>query len=223
MLCGKSWIRFMHTYVEEYALGNYEIAVQTTLAKILRPNMVFYDVGANAGFFSLLGAILVGPNGKVIAFEPHPNTAKLLKKQLRINEIEHVDVVCAAVSDKVGTAKLSDESASVMNSLIGAHKAKRVIEVKTTTIDEESKVRNFPDVLKIDVEGAEIDVLRGAEHSIRMRKPILLVEIHSHKIAIQYDQIMAEFGYETHDLEGTRISAVQSGARFVVSRPICKP
>ena len=166
VLSGKTWIRFMQTYNEEYIIGNYEMPVQAALAKYLRPNMVFYDVGANAGFFSLLGAFLVGPNGKVVAFEPHPAIAKLLKKQMRINNMRQVDVIAAAITDKVGTAKLSDDTASVMNSLVNAHKASRTIKVKTTTIDQETTMRPLPDLLKIDVEGAEIEVLRGGGATI---------------------------------------------------------
>jgi FkbM family methyltransferase len=219
LLSGKAWIRFMRTSSEAYIIGNYEAPVQAALAKYLRPNMVFYDVGANGGFFSLLGATLVGPNGKVVAFEPHPTTAKQLKKQMHINNMQHVDVVVAAVSDKVGTAKLSDDTSSDMLSLVNAHKSKRTIKVKTTTIDQETKSRPLPDLLKIDVEGAEIDVLRGAHQLICAKRPILLVEIHSPEIAIQYDELIAKFGYETQDLAGNKISAAKSGVRFVVSHP----
>jgi FkbM family methyltransferase len=216
-LSGKSWVRFMRTYNKEYIIGNYEQPIQAALAKYLRPNMVFYDVGANGGFFSLLGASLVGPKGKVVAFEPHPATAKQLKKQMRVNKMGQVDVVVAAVSDKVGTAKLSDDTSSDMLSLVNSHKATRAVKVKTTTIDHETKTRPPPDLLKIDVEGAEIDVLRGASELICAKKPILLVEIHSSAIAIQYDELIAKFGYETKDLAGNTISVAKSGVRFVVS------
>jgi FkbM family methyltransferase len=218
-LSGKRWIRFMRTCNEKYVIGNYEQHVQAALAKYLRPNMVFYDVGANGGFFSLLGASLVGPNGMVVAFEPHPATAKQLKNQMRINNMQQVDVVVAAVSAKVGTAKLRDDISSDMLSLVNSHKATRTIKVQTTTIDQETKTRPLPDLLKIDVEGAEIDVLRGAQELIYAKKPILLVEIHSSEIAIQYDELIAKFGYETQDLAGNTIAAAKSGERFVVSRP----
>lgn len=218
-LGGKAWIRFMRTTNESYIIGNYEAPIQKTLAKYLRPKMVFYDVGANGGFFSLLGAALVGSNGKVVAFEPHPATAKQLKRQMRVNNMLHVDVVVAAVSDKIGTAKLSDDTSSDMLSLVDAHKAKRTITVRTTTIDHETKTRALPDLIKIDVEGAEIDVLRGAYHLICTKKPILLVELHSPEVAVQYDEMVAKLGYRTQDLTGNTISASKSGERFVVSYP----
>ena len=227
-LRGKAWIRFMQTYCESYVRGDYELPVQTALAKYLRPNMVFYDVGANGGFFSLLGASLVGRGGRVVAFEPHPTIVKLLKKQVRINNMHQVDVVAAAVSDKAGSAKFADGAASDMNSLVNADKADRTIWVKTTTLDEETKRRPLPDMLKIDVEGAEIDVLRGAYQLLRTKKPILLVEIHSSELAVQYDELMAKIGYQTRDLAGNAISAAESRHRYVIqsyviSQYVCPP
>jgi len=219
ILKGKSWIRFLRTTFPECLTGNYEASVQAALAKHLKDGMVFYDVGANSGFFSLLGSTLVGPTGRVVAFEPHPITAVQLKAQMQINRASNVDVVVAAVSDKCGTAQFSDDLSADMLSLIGADQSMRSITVRTTTIDKEANERPEPDVLKLDVEGAEIDALKGAEQFIRTKKPVLLVEVHSAEIAVQYDRLMTEFGYQTHDLSGKSILVAQSGERFVVSTP----
>jgi FkbM family methyltransferase len=219
LLAGKTWLRFMRTTVDNYIAGTHEMPVQDALAKYLRPGMVFYDVGANGGFFSLLGSYLVGPAGRVVAYEPHPITAAQLKKQIRANDMTNVDVVVAAVSDTPGMAKLSDDTSSDTLSLVDAERARRTITVVTTTLDRETKVRPAPDILKIDVEGAEIEVLRGGREFIFSSRPILLVEIHSAEIATKYDDLMSELGYETLDLSGNKISAKSSGERFVVSRP----
>src|SRR5262249_20805847 len=74
-LKGKHWIRFMRTHYDDYITGDYEQQVQDALAAHLRPGMVFYDIGANGGFFTLLGASLVGDRGRVVAYEPHPIVA----------------------------------------------------------------------------------------------------------------------------------------------------
>jgi FkbM family methyltransferase len=219
-LSGKRWVRYMRTFNEKYIAGNYEKPVQTALEKYLRPNMVFYDVGANAGFFSLLGAALVGPKGRVVAFEPHPLTAKQLKRQMSINNMQHVDVVVAAVSNKVGMARLSDDTSADMLSLVNSQKAVHTIEVKTTTIDAEIKSHPLPDLIKIDVEGGEINVLRGARALIEAKRPVLLVEIHSGQIAIQYDELMAAYRYQTEELTEHATSAAGTGVRFVVSCPV---
>jgi len=146
----------------------------------------------------------------------------LLKRQLEVNAIQHVDVVIAAVSDQVGRAEFSDDTVSVMASLLEVRsnqQSRFKIWVDTTTIDHELLTRPPPDVLKIDVEGAELRVLKGAERLLRQKRPILLVELHSPEIAAKYDQRMADIGYQTWSLEGRRISASESGERFVVSRP----
>jgi FkbM family methyltransferase len=181
---------------------------------------VFYDVGANAGFFSLVGASLVGPGGKVVAFEPHPETARQLSEQVKINGAHQIDVVVAAVSDRVGKAEFSDDTSSVMAALTDVRPDRQgrfKIWVNLTTIDRELQSRPAPDVIKIDVEGAELDVLRGASRLLREKRPMLLVELHSPEIAAAYARLMTELGYETRPLAGKNISDADSGARFVVS------
>jgi FkbM family methyltransferase len=220
-LKGKRWIRFTRTHWDDYVTGNYEIPVQKALAAHLRPGMVFYDVGANSGFFTLLGACLVGDRGRVVAYEPHSIVAAHLRKQMRANNVSHyVDVVTAAVCDQNGTAFFTDGDASVMNTLVNATVANRKITVKTVTLDEDCKVRPKPGLIKIDVEGAELQVLRGAINLIRAFRPILLVELHCNKLATQYDAMIEELGYRTEDLQGRPISAARSGERHVISFPV---
>ena len=220
-LVHKRWVRFMHTHNDRYVSGDYEQAVQMAIVSRLKPGMTFFDVGANAGFFSLLGATLVGQYGKVIAFEPHPVTAKQLRKQMAVNLVNNVSVVQAAVCDRVGTDYLSNDTYSVMASLDRGRIARDSLLVNTTTLDHELASRRVPvpDLLKIDVEGAEIEVLRGAKDIITQQRPTLLVEVHSSELAVAYDSAMMEFGYTTRSLAGSEISVAQSGERFVVSTP----
>jgi FkbM family methyltransferase len=219
-LQGKRWVRFMRTHNDEYVRGDYEPTVQAAIEQRLRPGMTFYDVGANAGFFSLLSATLVGSEGKVVSFEPHPETANQLRRQMAANHANNVEVVEAAVCDKIGTAEFGDDTIAVMASLAGAATTSRTITVQTTTLDRVAASRTSPDLLKIDVEGAEIDVLRGAEQLILQKRPVLLVEIHSPEIALQYDLLMKRFRYQTIALSGERISVGENEERFVVSEPL---
>jgi FkbM family methyltransferase len=219
-LAGRDWVRFMRTHNDEYVRGDYEPAIQSAIEQRLRPGMTFYDVGANAGFFSLLGATLVGPKGKVVSFEPHPETAAQLRRQMSANCCNNVEVIEAAVCDKIGTAQFADDTIAVMASLGGANSASRTITVQTTTLDNLVQYRPSPDLLKIDVEGAEIETLLGAEKLILHKRPILLVELHSTDIAAQYNHLMKKFRYKTSSLDGGPISANENGERFVVSEPI---
>ena len=218
-LSGKKWVRFMRTHNDSYIRGDYEPTVQSAIKKFLRPGMTFYDVGANAGFFTLLGAARVGPKGNVVSFEPHPTTATQLRKQISVNYLTNVEVIEAAICDKIGTAEFSDDTVAVMASLTTSASGHRTIRVKTETLDSIVANRSPPDLLKIDIEGAEIEALRGAPKLIAEKRPVLLVEVHSQEIAAQYDSLMKEFGYKTSAINGDEISASDSGERFVVSEP----
>jgi FkbM family methyltransferase len=219
-LVGKRWIRFWRIHNDDYITCTYECAVQNAVVEHLRPGAVFYDIGANGGFFSLLGASLVGLSGKVVSFEPHPETARLLVRQMKVNGMQQVDVVVAAVSNQAGSAEFNDDTVSVMAGLTDLQPGHQrfKIRVKTTTLDEEVQRFPAPNVIKIDVEGAELHVLQGAERLLQERRPVLLVELHSPKLAQEYDRCMSKFGYETWSLGGQRISAAASGERFVISR-----
>jgi FkbM family methyltransferase len=219
-LGGKRWVRFMRTHNDEYVRGDYEQPIQEAVARRLSPGMIFCDVGANAGFFSLLGAAIVGSKGAVISFEPHPETANQLRQQMAVNGCNNVEIIEAAVCDKVGNAEFSDDTVAVMASLTQIGGGRRTITVKTETLDSAFRLRPAPDLIKIDVEGAEIDALRGGEQLIHRKKPVLLVEIHSPELAMEYDAVMKRFNYRTLSLEGNVISAGISGERFVVSEPI---
>ena len=79
-LAGYRWRR-SHRYVSAYWLGIYELPIQECLVRKLKPGNVFYDIGANAGFFSLLGSNCVGPEGRVFAFEPLPENIRSIRAQ----------------------------------------------------------------------------------------------------------------------------------------------
>jgi FkbM family methyltransferase len=217
ILAGGKWVRFMRTHNDQYINGTYEPKLQSAIAEYLQPGMVFYDVGANAGFFSILASELVGQTGRVIAFEPHPKTVKQLNAQIAINNAKNIDIVRSAVCNKIGYAEFSDDTTSVGASL--GESSARTITVKTTTLDQEAERRPPPSLIKIDVEGAEIDVICGARRLISNKKPVLLVELHSYDIAIKYGSIMADFGYSTFDLNGKPFSVNATEERsFVLSK-----
>src|SRR5216683_2563800 len=84
LAAGLNWRRH-HRYVGGYWIGNYELDVQHALKRLLRPGDVFYDIGANAGFFSLLATKLVGPTGRVVSFEPLPENVQSIREQMELN------------------------------------------------------------------------------------------------------------------------------------------
>ncbi len=100
-------LRFKAGYNLAYADGNNEWHVQEALAKYLRPGDVFYDIGANVGFLTVIGARLVGAGGHVIAFEPVPENAAAVRHNCALNGFGNVRIFEMAVADEVGkgTAK----------------------------------------------------------------------------------------------------------------------
>jgi FkbM family methyltransferase len=201
-LRGKKWIRFMRTHNDEYVRGDYEPGVQAALRLYLKPGMTFFDIGANAGFFSLLGATIVGSSGKVFAFEPHPKTSSQLRQQIAINGMANINIVMAAVSSEVGVAKLSDDTVSVMASLAGAASASSTISVKTTTLDHELNFLPAPNVIKIDAEGAEEDILIGSATVLRQCKPVIIFECWAESRQNLFN-IFDSNGYSIRDLPRT--------------------
>lgn len=165
-----------------YALGTSDPDEQGWLCRHLSPGAVFFDIGANVGFFTVLGARLVGDQGFVVAFEPVPENASQLKRNVQLNDFRHVMVVQAAISDELGTASFALPPGRRDTGHLASQTEDGLptTEVQVLTIDH--WLREFgalePTVLKIDTEGAEIDVLRGSRETLRTARPAILVEVH---------------------------------------------
>lgn len=153
------------------------------LGQFLRRGDVFVDVGANIGVLTLLAARKVGTEGKVIALEPHPKTFVALQKNLRINRASTVDVVNCAVGAEAGIVRLSDRPDDDWNR----------VDAETGTIEVE--VRKLDDVcrgigpvkaLKIDVEGFELPVLRGAAELLKRTACLVLECWEDHTMRYAY-------------------------------------
>jgi FkbM family methyltransferase len=157
--------------------GVWEADVMKLLGRTLRPGSIFVDVGAHVGFHSVLAGQLVGPSGKVFAVEPAPWALDLLRANVRRHGLD-VTVLPFAASDEAGTVRLALDEAHRS----GAHlsEAEDAVEVQAAPLDELLPDVTV-DVLKVDVEGAEPLVLRGARSLLR-RSPHLLavVEFRDH-------------------------------------------
>jgi FkbM family methyltransferase len=149
------------------------------LQKLFHPDNVFLDVGANFGYYSLVMASRFDRQCVVHAFEPNPPTLARLRHHVAINSLGGVvQVHDVALSDQAGTACLATKEGNSG----GAHIVdcdRRTIEVKLTTLDDFCDQQHLTrlDAIKIDVEGFEERVLRGAERSLRRWRPVLLMEL----------------------------------------------
>jgi FkbM family methyltransferase len=146
------------------------------VAARLRPGMVFVDAGANIGAYTLPAAKLVAPGGRVIAFEAHPLTFGLLKGNVEANGIANATVVNEALGEEPGRLRLSFTTANPGETHIAAGDETGA-EVPVTPLDAALEARGVGavDYLKIDVEGFELPVLRGARATIR-RSPTIVVQ-----------------------------------------------
>jgi FkbM family methyltransferase len=148
----------------------------------VRPGAVVLDVGANVGSYTLLFAIWVGPTGRVFAFEPAPEARAGLRRHVALNGLTgRVEIMATAASSTPGFARFRADGASGANAIAldGDGPAPTSIDVDTTSIDAFCDHHQLsPDVIKIDVEGAELDVLKGARDVLARRGVKAFVEFH---------------------------------------------
>lgn len=153
-------------------------ALAPVLDAALAPGAVFADVGANLGLYTLWAARIVGASGRVHAFEPVPGVRANLERNVRLNGFENVRCVAAGVGAQPGRVTLyQTPGASGVTSRYGASR-EHGVEVEVTTLDAQFPAAVTPPALvKVDVEGMEIDVLRGARALLTgARAPVLVLE-----------------------------------------------
>lgn len=157
------------------------------IQETLKPGDAFFDVGAHQGWMSLVAAKRIGTRGKVVAFEPSPPLVEVLRYHQYVNRLRQMEIVPKAVSDVVESGvpfRLIEGGNSYLNSLVGTKSAgadtqTSTIEIETVTLDEFWRLSGWkPAVIKIDVEGAELLALRGAEALLAACHPKLIIAVH---------------------------------------------
>lgn len=182
-----------------YWAGTHEPAVQTVLTSILGPGAVFWDVGAHCGFFSLLASRLVGPRGRVVSFEPSSANRDRLNWAIEANRSPNIEVLPNAVSAETGTAVIYSHEQSNAWSLLPGETTKAAGNVPCTTLDDISADLPHPTLIKLDVEGAEVDAVRGARRLLAAQGPSLIVEFHQPQKLSEARALLP--GYEFRQLE----------------------
>jgi FkbM family methyltransferase len=168
----------------DMALGVYESFVADTLRRELTAGAFCVDIGSHIGYHALLMSRLVAPKGKVVAFEPFPQTFRFLQENAKLNSAFNLKSENIAISERCEKIKLTfsaDEDFSMTPSVAGyaVRRREAVVEVPSVTLDVYlDRLGESPSLIQIDVEGAEMSVLRGAEDTLRRVQPKLIVEIH---------------------------------------------
>lgn len=167
-----------------YVGGVYEPNEFMFLSEVLRPGMTFIDVGANDGLYSLFAARRVAPTGRVLAFEPSLREFSRLEKNISLNKLTTLLPLRMAVSDREGVATLrvagfGHEGQNTLGEFAYNIEMAGTEQVPMITLDQMIDRYDLQtmDVLKIDAEGAELAVLKGAKSAIAKFRPLILLEL----------------------------------------------
>lgn len=182
--------------------------IPRVMRNCLRPGDCMLDIGANVGYLSLMAASIVGDTGQVYAFEPSPEVLPNLRRNLATNPRAPIQLLPVAVADRVGTVTFHVPSGhrSALSSMRTLWPGARSIEVEAITLD--SLLNSLPHIhfAKIDVEGAELLVLRGMQQLIARDRPLILMEFSDHwlrELGGSGDALLEELktrGYRVYDL-----------------------
>ncbi len=180
------WSRY---YEKDYESENYAFLKQR-----VKPGMHIIDIGAHIGLFSVISSKLTGQSGKVVSFEPTPETYSVLKKTLQLNHCDNVMPLQAAISNENGKATfyIGNTTVNNSNSLVknkpGEELHSHIVEL--LTIDTVVKTYSVkPGLIKIDAEGAELDVLKGGQDFILANKPIIILGLHPASVKAKGDSL----------------------------------
>ena len=193
------------TYRPGYKWGDYqEPAVEKTIRSILKPGDTFVDAGANIGFYTVLASKLVGDQGWVLAFEMIPDTARILASHVQHNECRNAAVVEGALGETAGkkvVATLVDGKSG--QSSIASEKGN--IKPEVTTITLADKLQHIPevDLIKMDLEGAELGALRGLGSDLQKVRAIIF-ENRGNRDVVEY---LEQRGFDVTRLDGSNALA----------------
>jgi FkbM family methyltransferase len=201
------WLELNPRTGQSYLHGEAEQAVQATLAERLRPGMVFYDLGANLGLFTLLAARLVTAAGKVFSFEPDPTNAANLRRNIQRNGFTNVTVVQSGIWSSTG-----DRSFLAANSDSPDHGVGRFVAhapedsgtlIPCVALDDFIQNAPPPDAIKCDIEGAEVEALRGAAKLLQSpKRPWIIMETHSPALEQAARAMLGSCGYQLTSADG---------------------
>ena len=168
--------------------SNFALSVSTEpnifdfIKKTLKPGQTYVDIGCYIGFYALHSAKLVGAEGKVIAIDANPENIEIVKKNVEINKISNLAAYNFAITDKDGYSDFYLTKLSAANSLQKRELFPTIakIKIQTSTLDTLDSLKSIDeiDLLKIDIEGSEVDCLKGARHVLEKTRNII-VECHS--------------------------------------------
>ncbi len=194
------YLYFYGTHDERYAIGK--------LRRILKQGDVCWDIGANIGFYTCLFASCIGNSGAVVAFEPAAQTCGYLRENVLLNQFSNVTVVNKAIGDRKEQRLLYYSDAVLAE---GTASLKYMKEpgssesIELDTIDHLVPKLPLPNFIKIDVEGYQLEVLRGGEHYFKTDRPLVMAELRdvgemNSDTFEKIEQYLASLGYSLYEI-----------------------
>lgn len=176
-----------------YVRGDYDAESVQRMIETLSEGDVVYDIGAHIGYYTLAAARHVGSSGMVYAFEPLVLNQRFLAGHIQANALPNVRLIGACVGAVSGTARFDRGQGSGRGRLSD----RGALPVKVVTLDDLLQAGDIrpPKLLKIDVEGAEYDVLQGAGDLLQRHRPSIMVSVHSEHLRQQCRSWLAARGY----------------------------
>lgn len=191
-------------------LGTFEIGKRRTLAHAVRPGAVVFDVGAHAGYYTMLFSGRAGGSGRVVAVEPLPGNLDNLRRHVSANRLRNVSVVAAAAGAEVGRSGFREESTGYMGHLADDGR----LAVDVVTLDDLAGRFGLPQVMKIDVEGGEAAVLAGAARVLAEGRPTVFLATHGAPAHRESCALLTAAGYRLRSLDGRDVQDARELAAY---------
>ena len=196
-----------HQYLYFYGTHD-ERYVVTKLLKIIKPGDTCWDIGANIGFYTCLLATQVEKAGAVVAFEPASRTCDYLHQNVSLNQFKNVTVVKKGLGDTAEQQPLYYSEAALTEGTASLKYMKGRAASECVTLDTiDNLIRNLPapDFIKIDVEGYQLEVLRGGEECLKTHAPLLMAELKdvadtNRTVFNEIEQYIASLGYTLYEI-----------------------
>ena len=204
----KMFLNLKDPAMRAYALGIYEYWKTLFFMDFIKPGMTVIDIGANKGYFSLLAAKILNGKGRILSFEPEPGNCFWIRKNIEANDYKIIKLFQIALSDKEGKADLflgkTEGAHSLNKSWQSLRSEKRAITVETRKLDSILKEENINEVdfIKIDVEGAELEVLIGSQDYLKNKKNLVItMDIHPGVNRNEIYNLLSRNGFKIYSIE----------------------
>jgi FkbM family methyltransferase len=173
-------------YLQALRRGEIESLTTNLFACVIRPGMVVVDIGAFVGWYTLLAARQVGERGKVYAFEPDPRNYELLSENLRVNQL-HAQAICLpqAVSNQAGFQRIFRGADQSRDSSIPCSDEGTSIMVPKVVLDEILDPTLRVDVIKLDIDGGEVNALRGMRETLKRAAPTVKLFVECNPVSLE--------------------------------------